>query len=235
VNIITDFLLGGWAKQLLFASVLTILLAVIAYIIGFIVAFIFTIAKLFNFRIVNFICNIYTTIFRGIPELLVIFFLFYAFSDISREANAIFSVNIDSSIISFIAAAIALGLISGSYLTEVFKGGLSAINSGQIDAAKALAMSELTIVFRIIFPQLISYTWHPVINIWLSTIKDTSLVAVIGISELMFKSNLGVTTTGQPFVFYGFATILYLSMMVLSNLGFKRLSYKYNYLLKISR
>lgn len=235
MSIITDFLLGGWAKQLIFASFVTISLAIAAYIIGLIVALIFTIAKLFKVTAVTFVCNIYTTIFRGVPELLVILFFFYTFSNFSRDINTFFSLSINSIIISFVAAAIALGLITGSYLTEVFRGGLSAIQAGQIEAAEALGMPKLVVVFRIIFPQLISYTWQPIVNIWLSTIKDTSLVAIIGISELMFTSNLGVTTTGQPFIFYSFGAILYLTMMLISNLIFKKLSYKYNYLLKSSR
>lgn len=232
MHCITDFLFSGWVKQLILASSLTVLLAVCSYILGIFVALSFTIFSLLNYPFANIARSIYTTIFKAIPELLVILFFFYVFSNFNANFNKYFNFQISSLVVSFVGAVIALGLISGSYITEIFRGGLFAIDGGEIEACKALGMPRFVSVYRIIIPQLISYTYKPIINIWLLTLKDTSLVAVIGITDLMFQTNLAVTTTNKPFIFYTFAIMLYLFISFISFFVFKVISYKYKFLIK---
>lgn len=232
MHVITDFLFSGWLRQLLFASFITIVLAFCAYILGLFVALFFTVCSLLNYCFINKLRDVYTAIFKTMPELLVIIFFFYVFSNFNAKFNTYFSFQINSVIVSFVGAVIALGLISGSYLTEIFRGGKAVISIGQIEACKALGMTSFISIYRVIIPQIISYSYKPIVNIWLITLKDTSLVAIIGISDIMFQTNLAVTTTNQPFIFYTFAIILYLSISFVSLIIFRGIFYKYNFVIK---
>lgn len=214
---IIDLLLSGWMMQLLYGAVATVILSICAFCLGLCIALFFVAAKLLNLKFWIYVQNVYTTIFRGLPELLVVFFFFFTINYFTGIVSYNFNVSIEQKYLLYIVAVIALGLISGCYLTETLRGALSAIPRGQIEAAQAVGMSNFTMLMRIVFPQVIEYGWRGIINIWLLGLKDSSIVMVIGVTELMFKSNLAVTTTNNPFLFYGLAGFLYILMAMFSS------------------
>ena len=121
----------GWGDELFFATLMTIAVALTALSIGFIFAAIFASFKLSKNRILNFIGSLYTTVFRGVPELLVIYLLFFGGSGAVMYVAKIFGYDGYIEVNAFLTGAISIGIISGAYSTEVFRGAIQSIDSGQ--------------------------------------------------------------------------------------------------------
>ena len=116
----------------------------------------------------------------------------------------------------------AIGLISGSYQAEVYRAGRLALNKGEIEAAQAIGMSRWRIVQRIILPQVLRYSLPGLANVWQMSLKDSALVSVTGIVELMRASQIAAGSTRQYFTFYLISGSCYLVLTILSNTAFKR-------------
>lgn len=201
---------SGWVWQLAVGTLFTIMLSVASYILALVISLFFSISNFLGYQKIILIERIYIYIFRSLPEIVVIFGLFYVATTLGQ------SFSVTGSWVGIISVIIALGLISGSYLCNTFRAGLPYIEPGQIEAARALSFSTSHIVRRIFLPQLIGYCVKPALNIWLVLIKDTSMVSIVGIGELVFKANLGVATTLDPFLFYSLAGGIYLVITWLS-------------------
>lgn len=144
-------------------------------------------------------------IIRGLPELLVLFFIYFGLTAILSD---IFNHYVDIS--SFAAGVTALGLIFGSYASQVFRGAFLAIDSGQIEAGKAMGFSRLQIFTRIQIPQAWRHAIPGLGNLWLVLLKDTAIVTLIGLTDMMNSAKLAASTTHQPFTFYLIAAGIYL-------------------------
>ena len=120
---------------------------------------------------------------------------------------------------AFIIAVIAIGAISGAYSTEVVRGALASIPQGHIEAARALGLPGLRIFRRIIAPQMLRIAVPGMNNVWQTTIKDTALVSVVGLQELMRTAFIGSGTTRHPFIFYLIAAAVYLAITLVSQFG----------------
>jgi ABC-type arginine transport system permease subunit len=120
---------------------------------------------------------------------------------------------------AFAAGVIALGLCFGAYATEVFRGAMLAIPKGHREAGQALGMSKWRIFTKLIMPQMWRIALPGLGNLFMILMKDTALVSVIGLEEIMRHAQIGVTTTKQPFTFYMVAAIMYLGMTVLAMTG----------------
>ena len=124
------------------------------------------------------------------------------------------------SIIDEDLVVIAIGAISGAYSTEVIRGALASIPSGHIEAARALGLPGGRIFRRIIAPQMLRIAVPGINNVWQTTIKDTALVSVVGLQELMRISYIGANSTRHPFIFYLIAAVVYLFITLVSQAGF---------------
>ena len=124
----------GWGDELLFATLMTIAVAFVAILIGFFLAGIFATFKLSNIKILRFIGSFYTTVFRGVPELLVIYLFFFGSSGAVMYVASIFGYDGYIEVNAFLTGAISIGVISGAYSTEVFRGAVQSINRGQFEA-----------------------------------------------------------------------------------------------------
>ena len=132
----------GWGDELFYATLMTIAVAVTAMLIGFLFSLIFTPLKLSNNKFLNFIGNTYTTVIRGVPELLVIYLFFFGGSGAIMYVASIFGYFEYIEINAFITGSVAIGIISGAYSTEVFRGAIQSIDKGQFEAAKVLGVSN---------------------------------------------------------------------------------------------
>ena len=140
----------GWGDELFYATLMTIAVSVTAMFIGFFFALIFTPLKLSKFKSLNLIGNFYTTVIRGVPELLVIYLFFFGGSGAIMYVASIFGYFEYIEINAFITGSVAIGIISGAYSTEVFRGAIQSIDKGQFEAAKVLigpALIALTLIF----------------------------------------------------------------------------------------
>ncbi len=143
----------GWGDELFYATLMTIAVSITAMFIGFLFALIFTPLKLSKNKFLNFIANSYTTIIRGVPELLVIYLFFFGGTGAVMFVASIFGYNEYIEINAFITGAFAIGIISGAYSTEVFRGAIQSIEKGQFEAANVLGLNKFGKFFKIILPQ----------------------------------------------------------------------------------
>ena len=218
----------GWGDELFYATLMTIAVSITAMIIGFSFAAIFTPLKLSKSKLLNFIANSYTTIIRGVPELLVIYLFFFGGTGAVMFVASIFGYNEYIEINAFITGAFAIGIISGAYSTEVFRGAVQSIDKGQFEAADVLGLSKFGKFFKIILPQTLRLAIPNLSNVWQITLKDTSLISVTGLVEIMRQSYIAAGSTRDPLLFYTVAAILYLILTFLSMKIINRLEIKYN-------
>ena len=139
----------GWGDELFIATLMTIAVSITAMFIGFLFALVFTPLKLSKNKLFNFIGNSYTTIIRGVPELLVIYLLFFGGTGAVMFVASMFGYNDYIEINAFITGAFAIGIISGAYSTEVFRGAIQSIDQGQFEAARVLGLNKLTLNIKL--------------------------------------------------------------------------------------
>jgi len=217
----------GWGDELFFAMLMTIAVAVVAILIGFLLAAIFTTFKLSKNKILNLIAGFYTTVFRGVPELLVIYLFFFGGSGAVMYVAKIFGYDGYIEVNAFITGAISIGIISGAYSTEVFRGAISSIHRGQFEASEVLGFKKKIYYYKIIIPQMLRLALPNISNVWQITLKDTALISVTGLVEIMRQSYIAAGSTRDPLFFYSFAALLYLFLTFLSMQMFNRLEKKY--------
>ena len=210
------------------ATLMTIAVAITAMLIGFFFALIFTPLKLSKNRFLNLIANTYTTIIRGVPELLVIYLFFFGGSAAVMFVASIFGYGEYIEINAFITGAFSIGIISGAYSTEVFRGAIQSIDKGQFEAANVLGLSKFGKFFKIILPQTLRLAIPNLSNVWQITLKDTSLIMVTGLVEIMRQSYVAAGSTRDPLFFYSCAAVLYLFLTFLSMKLINRLELKYS-------
>ena len=218
----------GWGDELFYATLMTIAVSITAMIIGFSFAAIFTPLKLSKNKFLNFLANSYTTVIRGVPELLVIYLFFFGGTGAVMYVASIFGYNEYIEINAFVTGAFAIGIISGAYSTEVFRGAVQSIDRGQFEAAKVLGLSKFAQFFKIILPQVLRLAIPNLSNVWQITLKDTSLISVTGLVEIMRQSYIAAGSTRDPLFFYSFAAVLYLLLTFLSMKLINKLEVKYN-------
>jgi octopine/nopaline transport system permease protein len=177
----------GWGDELFRATLMTIAVSITAMLIGFSFAAIFTPLKLSKFKSLNLIANVYTTVIRGVPELLVIYLFFFGGSGAIMFVASIFGYNEYIEINAFVTGSFAIGIISGAYSTEVFRGAIQSIDKGQFEAAKVLGFSKFKQFYKIILPQMLRLAIPNLSNVWQITLKDTSLISVTGLVEIISK------------------------------------------------
>ena len=218
----------GWGDELFYATLMTIAVSITAMFIGFLFALIFTPLKLSKNKFLNFIANSYTTIIRGVPELLVIYLFFFGGTGAVMFVASIFGYNEYIEINAFITGAFAIGIISGAYSTEVFRGAIQSIDKGQFEAANVLGLNKVGKFFKIILPQTLRLAIPNLSNVWQITLKDTSLISVTGLVEIMRQSYVAAGSTRDPLFFYSFAAVLYLLLTFVSMKLINRLEVKYS-------
>ena len=218
----------GWGDELFIATLMTIAVSITAMLIGFLFALIFTPLKLSKNKILNFIGNSYTTVIRGVPELLVIYLFFFGGSGAVMFVASMFGYNDYIEINAFITGSFAIGIISGAYSTEVFRGAIQSIDKGQFEASQVLGLKRFAYFFRVIMPQMLRLAIPNLSNVWQITLKDTSLISVTGLVEIMRQSYIAACSTRDPLFFYSFAAVLYLTLTFLSMKLINRLEIKYS-------
>jgi len=218
----------GWGDELFRATLMTIAVSITAMIIGFSFAAIFTPLKLSKNKFLNLLANSYTTVIRGVPELLVIYLFFFGGTGAVMYVASIFGYNEYIEINAFVTGAFAIGIISGAYSTEVFRGAVQSIDKGQFEAANVLGLGKFGKFFKIILPQTLRLAIPNLSNVWQITLKDTSLISVTGLVEIMRQSYIAAGSTRDPLFFYSFAAVLYLLLTFVSMKLINKLEIKYS-------
>jgi octopine/nopaline transport system permease protein len=189
-----------------------------AIVIGAIVGSFVAWAKLSSNLIARAAGNAYTVVLRGTPELLIIYMVFFG-KVVDAVGNTLQYLGLgDGTIINnFLAGALGVGLISAAYQAEVFRGAFTAIAKGEIEAARAIGMPRLLRFRRIIVPQILRFAIPGLGNVWQLSVKDSALISITGLVEIMNAANKAVGSTKQSFLFYTVGACLYLVLTSLSN------------------
>jgi len=212
-------LFSGWGPTIARGAWTTVEVALLSAVFGTLLGILGAGACLSRLRVVRVPANIYITVIRGIPQLLLILLVYFGSTVALTRLVSIFSPTAGAiEIPPYPAGVFALSLIFGGYAAEVFRGALLAIPIGQVEAGKAVGMSSLQIFFTIKCPQMLRLALPGLGNIWLSTLKDTSLISIVGLSELMKASELATSDTRRALFFYLTAGAIYLALTLISSL-----------------
>lgn len=212
---------GGWGDEILRGTGVTVAVATLSFVIGLIFGGLAAAAKLSGISILRLAAGTYTTVVRGVPALLVIWLFFFGGSGLVTWLAGLFGYGGRIELSAFAVGVAAVAVVSGAYAAEVIRGAVQAVPRGQIEAARALGMQRGLILRRIVGPVALRYALPGLGNVWQLTIKDTALVSVTALAELMRMAFVASGATRQPFVFYVTAAVIYMAITTLSATAFR--------------
>ncbi|AKH19170.1 ABC transporter permease [Sedimenticola thiotaurini] len=212
------FDLKGYGGLLLDGLWLTIAVGLSSMLLAIFLGLLGSWAKLSRNRLANFLADTYTTVVRGIPELILLLLVYFGIPTLIQDIAQRFGHDITIDLNPFLAGTLAIGFIYGAFSTEVFRGAFNSIHPGQLEAARAMGMNRLLAFRRILLPQAMRFALPGLGNVWMVLIKATALVSIIQLEELMRKTKIAANATHQPFTFYLLASLIYLGLTVVSML-----------------
>ena len=199
---------------LLDAAWMTLGLALASLVGGMVLALAFSAAELSKQCALVWPVATLTTLIRGLPELLVVLFIYFG------STQVLFLITGEYVEFSpFACGVLALSLLFASYATQTLRAALNAVPSGQRLAALALGLSKRHIFFRIVLPQAWRHALPGLGNQWLVLLKDTALVSLIGVNEMMRQAQMASASTYEPFTWYAAAALIYLAISLVSEYG----------------
>ena len=206
--------LKGFGGQILTGAGLTLLVAALSLVFGLVIGGFGAAAKLSGSRPLRVLADAYTTFVRGVPELLILLLLYFGGTVfLTWIAGEYVEVN------GFGAGLFALSILCGAYTTEVLRAAILGVPKGQIEGARALGLRQAQVVRLVMLPQVWRLALPGLGNVWLVLLKDTSLISIVGLEELMRKSAIAAGATHQPFTFYAVAAGVYLLFTTVSVLA----------------
>ena len=207
-----------WMPQLLLGARMTIIITIIAVAVGLVLSFFLALGKMSKNPLLNKPCSAYIFFFRGTPLLIQIYFIYFGLPQFNP------ALTIKS---AFVAALIAYTLNSAAYLAENIRAGIQSIDKGQYEAAKALGMTYRQTMQLIILPQTVRRLIPPVGNEFIMVLKDVSLVAIIGLSDLT-KVTRAISSSQATALVYIPAMVIYLISTAFFSFIFNRMEKKYS-------
>jgi len=202
--------LTGYYASILNGALLTVGVSMAALVVAVVLGLLGAAAKLSGRRALVVLASTYTTVIRGVPELVLMLLVFYGGSIGINRLLELSSTGATLDINPFAAGVMTLGFIYGAYMTETFRGAILAIPPGQLEAATAFGMSPLQVFLRITAPQMVRYALPGFTNNWLVLIKATALVSLIGLHEMTYLAKQASAATRSPFAFFLFTAALFL-------------------------
>lgn len=207
----------GWGPELARGVGLTLLVAFISLVFGLIIGVAVATAKQSRSALLKLLGDAYTTIIRGTPELLIVFFVYFGCTIAAGRLAALWAGEESYVEVPTLAAGVfALSVIFGGYMAESFRGAMLALPKGQIEAAEAYGFSRSKAFLHIKLPLIWRYALPALGNNWLSLIKATSLVSLVGLEELMRKTYIAAGDTRHYFRFYAIAAGIYLALTLIN-------------------
>jgi octopine/nopaline transport system permease protein len=213
---------NGWGPTMLLAACVTLAVATCGFLIGGGIGALAAWAKLSQSLLARTIADAYTTVLRGVPDLLVIYLFYFGGSAVLSSIGGLFGTSGFIGLPAFATGAAAIGVVSGAYQAEVLRGAYTALNRGELEAARSVGMHRWLMFRRIIAPQVLRYAIPGLGNVWQLALKESALISVTGLVELLRQSAIGAGSTRQPFSFYLTAAMLYLVITTVSSWGFAR-------------
>lgn len=220
--------LHGFLPSLLQGALVTLSVALASLALAMVLGLAGALAKLSRWRSAQALAYLYTTVIRGVPDLVLMLLIFFggqvAVNNIALALGHEDYIDIDP----YLAGVLTIGFIFGAYLTEAFRGAFLAVPPGQREAGLAYGMSAWQVFARVTFPQMFRHALPGLSNNWLVLIKSTAIVSVIGLSDLMTRGSQAAGSTREPFVFYAAVALIYLGFTSISELVFDRLQKRFS-------
>jgi arginine/ornithine transport system permease protein len=217
----------GYLPGLLEGTATTLAVAACSLAIAVVLGLAGAAARLSRSRLARAIALTYTTVIRGVPDLVLMLLVFFGgqalVNAIALELGQADPVDVNP----FFAGVATIGFIFGAYLTETFRGAILAIPAGQRDAGLAYGMSRAQVLLRITAPQMVRLALPSFTNNWLVLVKSTAIVSVIGLADMMNRAGQAAGATREPFTFYLAAAAIYLAITTVSLLALKALDRRY--------
>ena len=218
------FGVGGWGPRFTEGIVLTVEISICGYAVGIVFGLLGVWAKLSRRLPLRLLGGLYTTLVRAVPELLLIILLYYtgtaALESLLRQVGFGEAISVNA----FAAAVATLGFVQGAYLTEVFRGAIQSVPRGVSEAGRALALRPAQRFRLLILPLALRHALPGMGNLWLAILKDSSLISVVGFSELLFTGKQAAAATKEYFFFFVTTAALFLVLTALSNIAIGRLT-----------
>jgi len=217
------------------AAGMTVGLAVCALVAGLVLAMVFAVWESARWRPLAWLGTGLVTLFRGLPEILVVLFIYFGASQLLLTLSDGFTVNLgfvqipvqvaieNFDVSPFLCGVIALAILYSSYASQTLRGALKAVPSGQWESGQALGMKKTAIFFRLIMPQMWRHALPGLGNQWLVLLKDTALVSLISVNDIMLQTKSIATRTQEPFTWYVIAAGIYLLITLFSQFVLKRI------------
>ncbi len=227
VESLSGVLDGYLYPYILEGMLLTVELAVLSLIFALTLGFLGAIAKLSNNRIAQIVATLYTTLIRGVPDIVLMFIIFFGgqlLVNIIGDELGLDYIEISE----FTAGVVTIGFIFGAYMAETFRGAILAVPRGEIEAGFAYGMTPLQVFSRITFPACVRHAIPGFGNNWLVLAKTTALVSVIGLEDMVFRATQAGGSLRKPFTFYLVVALLYLVITAVSDGGLRWLDRRYS-------
>ncbi len=216
-------MLHGYGPSLLQGTLLTLAVALASLAIAMLLGLAGASARLSRSRVLQGLALAYTTVIRGVPDLVLMLLVFYggqlAVNELATRLGHEGYVDVNP----FVAGVLTIGFVFGAYLSETFRGAFLAVPAGQREAGLAYGLSRAQVLRRILLPQMLRHALPALGNNWLVLVKSTAIVSVIGLADMMQRAGQAAGATREPFVFYAAAAVIYLAITSVSELGFKLL------------
>ena len=221
-------MLKGYGAVILEGAWLTLQLALSSMALAIVLGLIGVALRLSPVRWLAWLGDLYSTVIRGIPDLVLILLIFYGGQDIINRVAPLVGYDDYIDVNPLVAGIFTLGFIFGAYLSETFRGAFLGIPRGQAEAGAAYGMSSRQVFFRIMVPQMVRLAIPGFTNNWLVLTKATALVSVVGLQDMMFKAKQAADATREPFTFFLAVAALYLVLTSVSLLALKYLEKRYS-------
>jgi len=208
----------GWGDEFFFGFLMTLQISLAAFFVSFLFGLAAALSKISKSKICKWVAEIYTTIVRSLPELLVVLLLYFAVAaSMERFLQSTGLVGANFQFSAFWSAVVALAFVNGAFMTEVLRAAYLAVPAGQIEAALSVGMRSRLIFIRIIFPQMMRHAMPGIGNLWLSITKESAIISVLGsFQELLYTGYRAASFTRQYIFFYGFTALLFLLITLIS-------------------
>ena len=222
------FSLHSYGPSLFTGTLLTLKVSVLALVLAIFLGFLGAICKLSKSTLLRTISQVYTTVIRGIPDLVLMLLIFFGGQVFVNQMALKVGYEEYIDINPFIAGVLTIGFIFGAYMTETFRGAILAVSEGQLEAGSAFGMSKSQVFLRILVPQMMRHALPGFGNNYLVLIKSTALVSIIGLDDLVRKAGLAAGATRMPFTFYLTVAFVFLIITSLSGVVLSWLERKYS-------
>jgi His/Glu/Gln/Arg/opine family amino acid ABC transporter permease subunit len=169
-------------------------------------------------RIGHLIAVVYSTLIRGLPELVLMLSIFYGGQYFLNQLTTLLGIEVIN-VSPMVAGTLTIGFIYGAYLSETFRGAIISVARGQVESARACGFSARQVTAHIVLPQMLRHALPGVTNTWLVMIKASALVSMIGLNDMVHRANLAASSTRAPFTFYMVVAAIYLSITTVSLIG----------------